>query len=66
MANPRTRKERIDYLTDRAIKFFDFYGVQCAVVDADVIQGAHQAAMGVAWASAKRDIASGGGVDEPI
>ena len=26
MANPRTRKERIDYLTDRAIRFFDFYG----------------------------------------
>ncbi len=26
MAKPRTRKERIDFLTGRAIRFFDFYG----------------------------------------
>jgi len=26
MAKPRTRKERIDFLTDRAIRFFDCYG----------------------------------------
>jgi putative GTP pyrophosphokinase len=26
MAKPRTRKERIDFLTERAIRFFDFYG----------------------------------------
>ena len=26
MAKPQTRKERIDYLTERAIRFFDLYG----------------------------------------
>jgi putative GTP pyrophosphokinase len=26
MAKPQTRKERIDFLTERAIRFFDFYG----------------------------------------
>ena len=26
MAKPRTRKERIDFLTERTIRFFDFYG----------------------------------------
>ena len=26
MAKPRTRKERIDFLTERAIRFFDLYG----------------------------------------
>ena len=26
MAKPRTRKQRIDFLTERAIRFFDFYG----------------------------------------
>ena len=26
MAESRTRKERIDFLTERAISFFDFYG----------------------------------------
>jgi putative GTP pyrophosphokinase len=26
MAEPRTRKERIDFLTERAIRFFDLYG----------------------------------------
>ena len=26
MVEPRTRKERIDFLTKRAIRFFDFYG----------------------------------------